>query len=345
MVVQEHFNDLVVATYGRGFWILDDITPLQQLTADVANSDAHLFAPRQAYRFRPTLARWASYQDPTEGQNPPYGASIDYYLGSEPTDSVKLEIQNQAGETVRTLDATKNVGVNRVWWDLQFERTKQAKLRTSPLYAPWVKLGDEGWREAPGLGRFSILAPPGTYQVKLTVGERELVRPLTVLKDPNSPGTAADISRQTELLNEMRDNLNAVVDMVNSLELIRGQLYALKAVLEGHDGADTVQAAAKALDDKLIAVEAELHQMKLTGRGQDAIRWPAMLGEQIAYLADNVSSSDMAPTTQAVAVHQELTERLHALQRQYDELMRVDVAAFNALLVERAVQGVVVPQQ
>ena len=80
ITVQEHFNDLVISTYGRGFWILDDITPLQQATPQVLASDAHLFPPRPAYRFRPITAPSTPYDDPTVGENPPYGASINYYL-------------------------------------------------------------------------------------------------------------------------------------------------------------------------------------------------------------------------------------------------------------------------
>ena len=82
--MQEHFNDLVVATYGRGFWILDDIAPLQQMTPQVLASDAHLFAPRPAYRFRDITAPSTPYDDPTVGENPPYGASINYYLKAAP---------------------------------------------------------------------------------------------------------------------------------------------------------------------------------------------------------------------------------------------------------------------
>ena len=80
IVVQEHFNDLVISTYGRGFYILDDLTPLRAMTAEVLNADAHLFTPRAAYRFRGITAPSTPYDDPTVGENPQYGATLNYYL-------------------------------------------------------------------------------------------------------------------------------------------------------------------------------------------------------------------------------------------------------------------------
>ncbi len=84
ITVQEHFNDLVIATYGRGFWILDDVTPLQQLTGEVLAADIHLFASRPAYRFRPIAAPSTPYDDPTIGENPRYGAAISSRPPSRP---------------------------------------------------------------------------------------------------------------------------------------------------------------------------------------------------------------------------------------------------------------------
>nr|NIW35505.1 sialidase [Gemmatimonadota bacterium] len=174
MVVQEHFNDLVVGTYGRGFWILDDLTPIQQLTDEVASSEAHLFRPRFAYRFRATVPPYASGQEPVAGENPPYGANIDYFLAEASEDSVSIEILNASGETVRGMKGGMAKGINRVWWDLREDPSEGARLRTTPLHAPWVETDEQGFRTNGGLGHLSVLAPPGQYQVKLSVGDREL---------------------------------------------------------------------------------------------------------------------------------------------------------------------------
>ncbi len=339
IVVQEHFNDLVVGTYGRGFWILDDITPLQQLTSEVTSSEAHLFEPRQAYRFRGITEPIPMWNDPSAGENPPYGASINYWLGSEPEGDVKIVIFDAAGDTVRTVDGTKEVGINRVWWDLDSDPTVEVKMRTKSRYADWVDLGDDRWRR--GGGQMRLLAPPGTYTVTLEVDGGEYTRELSVLKDPNSEGTEADIQAQTAMLIELRDDMNAVAELVNRIEWMRRQLYDLKAVLEDKGGEDEVIAAADALDEKLIGVEETLIQMKLTGTGQDAIRWPLMLFSKIGYLAGTVGVADFPPTDQAREVHALLRERLRSNQQAFDELLGTDVAAFNAMLGERDLGAVV----
>ncbi|KKL18107.1 hypothetical protein LCGC14_2478830, partial [marine sediment metagenome] len=104
MVVQEHFNDLVVGTYGRGFWIMDDLSPLQQLTSDVASADAYLFEPRSAYRFHNITSSMSMSNDPTAGENPQYGASINYWLGSDQAGDVEIRVASESGETIRTLE-------------------------------------------------------------------------------------------------------------------------------------------------------------------------------------------------------------------------------------------------
>jgi photosystem II stability/assembly factor-like uncharacterized protein len=343
IVVQEQFNDLVVGTYGRGLWILDDITPFQQLTSEVVASSAHLFAPRQAYRFRPITSPMAMFNDHSGGENPPFGASINYWLADEPEGDVKISIADASGETLRTLDGKKEAGINRVWWNLQGEETTEIKLRTKPRYADWIDLGEERWRAAPE-GRFSVLAPPGTYTVTLAVEGQEYSQQLEVLKDPHSEGTLADIGQQTAMLLELRDDMNAAADMVNNIEWIRRQVYDLKAVLADQGDADDIVAAVDELDGKLMGVEEKLIQAKFTGAGQDFIRWPVMLVGRISYLVDGVATADFPPADQHREVHQLLKERLQQYQRELDELLSTDLPAFNRMLQERNLTPVITAQ-
>ncbi|MGH7710238.1 MAG: WD40/YVTN/BNR-like repeat-containing protein, partial [Gemmatimonadaceae bacterium] len=224
LTVQEHFNDLIVSTYGRGFWIMDDLTPLQQLTSDVAAKNVHLFTPRAAYRFQTITTPMAFGHDQTVGQNPPYGAAINYWLKTPPSGDVTVTILDGNSREVRRLSATKVAGLNRVQWDLRGEPTRQVRLRTSPMYAPEITLGPEGWRPAPNAGQVSILMPPGTYTVRLTAGGETQTQQLVVRKDPNSAASEEEIRQQVAALNGIRDNVNEVADMVNEIELIRGQL-------------------------------------------------------------------------------------------------------------------------
>jgi len=342
IATQERFHDLALATYGRGFWILDDLTPLEQATPQILASEAHLFAPRAAYRFRNVAGPASISYDPTTGHNPPYGAAINYYLKNATKDPVKIIIQDARGKTVRTLDGKKGAGVNRIWWDLRFEPSKQIRLRTSPLFAPEVTVGPEGWRPAAGVPPISLLAPPGTYTVKLVAGGHEYTQKLNVLKDPHSAGTVADIQAQTKLVAALQDELNAMADTVNQIESVRAQLAQLETQLGDDQTSKSIRTAAGNLSNKLIDFEGHLLQLKTSGRGQDDVRWESMLVEKLDYLARQVgNSSDFPPTTQQVAVYNELKQQVAQYHDQAQRLMADDVAAFNALLKAHNVPNII----
>ncbi|HJP90471.1 MAG TPA: hypothetical protein VJ875_00855 [Pyrinomonadaceae bacterium] len=324
MVVQEHFNDLVIATYGRGFWILDDLTPIQQMNQTVRDSNAHLFPPRATYRFRPSVSPVTMSDDPSSGQNPPYGAAISYYLKSVPAGDVRIKIEDAKGQLVRTLNGTKNVGLNRVTWNLEGEPTTEVRMRTSPAYAPEIKVGPDGTRNAPGAGRISILMPPGTYTVKLSAGGQELSQPLIVKKDPNSGGTEADIAAQTSMMLELREDMEIGSRMVNQIESIRAQLLKLDS--------GALKSAAEDLDKKLIEIEDELIQRKLTGQGQDTVRFPSKLLAKINYLAGGLASGDFGPTKQQREVHALLKQQLSGLRQRLDDVLNKDLPAFKGAI-------------
>jgi photosystem II stability/assembly factor-like uncharacterized protein len=341
IAIQEHFNDLVVATYGRGFWILDDLTPLQQMTNSVIAANAHLFAPRPAYRFRNTSVPFSQTDDPTAGQNPPYGATINYHLKSAAKGEVKVRIEDAQGQTVRTLTGSKNAGINRITWDLRGEPSKEVRLRTSPAYAPEIRVGPEGWRPAPGTGRMSLLLPPGNYAVKLSVDGQELSQPLVVRKDPHSGGSEADIKAQMDLLTDLRRDLESAAEMVNQIEIIRSQLDSVRSLLPGGADSAPIKSAADDLDKKLIEVEDNLVQRRLTGTGQDGVRWPARLMSKINYLANGLSGSDFGPTQQQREVSAQFKEQLAAHRKRLDEVMGKELRAFNELLRERGIQNII----
>jgi photosystem II stability/assembly factor-like uncharacterized protein len=336
IAVQEHFHDLVIGTYGRGFWILDDITPLRALTPEVLNADAQLFAPRPAYRFRAITAPATTYDDPTTGEDPPYGADINYFLKSAPAGNVRIAIVDAKGQTVRTLDGSRNPGVNRVYWDLRSEPSRGVEFRTSPLYAPEITVGPDGVRRGAGGfgvggGRMVILQPPGTYTVKLTVNGRDFTQPLTVIKDPHSAGTDADIQTQYKSLLDVRQTLDMAVDLVNEIELVRGQLVSLNHLVNDPE----VKKASDELERKYIEIEQNLVELRATGRGQDGVRFGAKLVGRISYLANELGSADFKPTNQqneVVVLHQ---DRVKTHRTQLEVVRSRDLDAFNEMLKKR----------
>jgi photosystem II stability/assembly factor-like uncharacterized protein len=351
ITVQEHFNDLVIATYGRGFWILDDLTPLRDLTPQVLSSDAHLFTTRPAYRFRNITEPMMMHDDATEGRNPPNGADINFLLKAAPQDKdrekIKVIISDATGKTIRTIEAGKEVtaGLNRVWWDLRTDPTQEIKLRTSPLYAPEFKVGPDGTRKFPGggpvSGSLSILVAPGIYTVKLVAGGRELTQPLEVRKDPNTAGSEADIQSQTKVLQEIRSNMDSLAKAINEAESIRGQLAYLKTVAGDDEPGKALVARGEDLDKKIVAVESRLFNMTATGRGQDLLRTPSQMVEKLAHLADVVSLADFKPTDQQLEVHAKLTREIASLRDQLQQVVKTDLAAFNAALRQQNRAGIV----
>lgn len=339
--VQEHFNDLVVGTYGRGYWIMDDVTPLQQLTAQVAASASHLFRPRDAYRFQQRTSPMAMSNDMTAGQNPEYGASINYWLGTAPRGNVTIRIADASGATVRTLTGSRNQGINRVWWNLEDEPSMAIRLRTTPLFADWVDLGPDRVRS--GGNGITILQPPGTYTITLEVDGRTATQPLRVLKDPNSDGTEAEIAAQVAMLRALRVDHDSAASAVNRIEWTRRQVLDLEAILRDQGGAGTneILTASRALTQKLIAVEEHLIQLRLTGTGQDGVRWPAQVSERLRYLIGNVATADFRPNDQQGEVHSVLKAELDEARRNLQAILATDVPALNRLLQARNLPGII----
>lgn len=329
LVIQEHFNDLVIGTYGRGFWILDDLSPLQNLTPAVTESAAHLMKPRPAYRFVDIPGNYATTDDPTAGTNPPYGAAINYWLKSAHADTgasaPSIAILDGTGKTIRTLRGTGKRGINRVYWNLRNDSSKVARLRTRPLYNAEFQLDRDSTRSTPGVGRLTILMPPGSYTVKLTVDAQSYAQPLEVRKDPNDDATDQGIAASTAMLLALQNDLNTVVDMLGTMESLRLQLQRLPA-------SGDVRSRADALEQKLIVVEQNIVDLRMTGRGQDEVRYPVKLGGQLNYLAGGVAASDFAPTVQQKEVQQLLAKQVRDTRAALDRLMQTDLPAFNEVL-------------
>jgi hypothetical protein len=347
MVVQEHFNDLVVGTYGRGFWIMDDITPLQQLTDEVLRSDAHLFRPRHAYRIHGI----------TGGPRVSARATINYYLKESSRQPATITIMDEAGEVITTLRGSGRKGINRVNWSLRHPGARATKLRTKPpgnphvveekrFAATWTR---EGWYPLLSWGSFAgfggFMVAPGNYTVKLSIGGKEFTQTLEVKKDPRSEGTQADIESLIAMQKEVRQNLNVVSDMISQIEWMRKQIYDTKDMLLASGESTEVIPAINDFDTKLRSVEDELFQ-KMTAEGDTkSFRFPQKLYFKLAVFAGDLAGSvDFAPNKQQKEVHAVLKERMEMQKARFEELLKTDLPAFNDMLEKNGLAGVVVPE-
>ncbi len=321
-----HDNDLVAATHGRSFWILDDVTPLQQLGDDVLRSSAHLFHPARAIRIR----RSEGHDTPLppeepHGTNPPAGAVIDYFLGTRPAGPVTLEILDGRGNLVRRFSSEDTVevakepvqiasewlpraaplarepGLNRFVWDLRYPRPPAARYGYS--IAAIAGQGTVAEPEGP-------LVLPGEYRLKLSAAGQTAERPLRVEMDPRVHVSAAVLTSQLQLALGI---WNALADQYALHRAVR-QLGDQLRKLEGRQ-----------LDSATRSAVAGLKQ-----RADSLAR--AADGADLASLETAVESADREPPQQSRDAFGELTRRLAAAHRGWQELVASDVPALNARL-------------
>lgn len=346
LTIQPRRHDLVIATYGRGFWILGDIQPLEQYTAQVADSSAYLFPPRPDYRFRGGVRQISTGADPSAGQNPPPGAAINFYL-KVPDKNVRIAIVNADGKTVDTLKTSGLAGLNRVYWNLQSSALPVIHLRTMSPYAPDQTLNLHGWRTAPNDRPLTLLEPPGTYTIELTAAGATLKQPFTLLKDPHSSGTLADIAAQQKLADTIATEYKQVTAMINRIELVRGQLVSLDESVAADPGgpaaadAPALHKSATALNTRLESFEADLYNTKATGKGEDQWRWAPTLIDKLTYLEREVTSSDFRPTDQQLEVNALLAKQVAAHHQQLDQILSKDLTQFNDQLRSKKIPNVI----
>ena len=252
------------------------------------------------------------------------------------------------------MSGTTHAGINRAYWNLRHEDSPPIKLRTPPLGHPGVALGpesirynSEGWRElhVEGTGENGPLAVPGTYTVELVVGDRHMTTTLEVLKDPTSVASEEDIRAQVDLALRIRDQVNVLTEMGNSIEWIRKQIDDLEDLVRGNSTLGEVEAAAADYDQKLIDLEREFYILRTTGASENLLRFPAGLFSHFKMLGWYVTTGDARPTPSKYEVFDELCARLEANRIVYDDLVTTGLSEFNSLVRDRGLAGLSLPPQ
>lgn len=335
--IQPDFNDLVVATYGRGFWILDDVTPLQALSEGVLTSDAHLFGPREAYRLLPRARRQSPTYNGADGENPSRGASLTLLLGADQEKAATVTVTDSTGSVLRTFRwSSLGAGLNRTFWNLEENASRSPRLLTLPLGNPFVEMPSSGSRRLSEGGQVRPDSPPGTYTVTVSLeGGDTLSTTLTVLKDPTSEGTQESIEAQATLQRRIRNAVNATVTLIDRVEALRAELLSLESEARGAaPGDDPTLTRAQSLQEQLTDLEMKLFDLRLSGGSafQDTLRWPRRLYAQLVSLAGYIGGTDFAPTAQAYEVFHVLTAELSTLQAALTEIEATDLAELNRSL-------------
>jgi hypothetical protein len=346
-------NDLIVATHGRAFWILDDLTPLRQYDEKVAEKDVLLYPPAVAYRMQ---AGAAGDRHPSKrtGQNPPAGAVIYFWLKDAPKPdaetkgATRLEVLDSAGNVIRKYSSAEvapleepldpdekkpekelkvEAGLNRFVWDLRYDEAHHV-----PGYYLWEY----------GTGARGPVAAPGHYQVRLTAGGQSQTVPLEVKLDPRVTVSQADLEQQVSVLLGIRENLNKVFDTVNQIQDVRSQLAGLRRRLPESAAGKTIAASADELEKKLVALRDQLINLTISAN-EDSLAYPPQLDAKLAFLAMDVATADSAPTEAEQKQFEKLNRMTADVLASWASLERGDLAAFQKLTAEGSLSTVGVP--
>ncbi len=339
-------DDLIAATHGRSFWILDDLEPLRQTRAETANEAAHLYAPAVAYR-----GPWGGGFRPRGpgGQNPPYGVILDYYLKAAPDKKteVTLEILGSGGKSIRKFSSraaaasdeagdddedgsgpptgeklTAEAGMNRFVWDMRLPPVKHIPGYTASEYEQ---------------GLVGPQVVPGAYRVRLTAEGKSQEAAIEIKLDPREHVSEADLAAEFQLRRKIYERLVQDYGAVTQLRDIRGQVRALRKRLDGDAARKEVAAAAETLRKKLDEIEKGFINPKLQGT-QDTLNFGNGIDAKYALLGAGVESADAAPTDREQEQFAELETQFAATLAQWKSILEKDLPAFNAL-AERAGLG------
>jgi photosystem II stability/assembly factor-like uncharacterized protein len=343
-------NDLVVATHGRAFWILDDISPLRQYTDDISEKAEFLYAPAPAYRIQAGEGGGWHHASKLTGQNPPSGAVIYYYLKDAPKadTEAKIEILDGSGKVIRKYSSAEYVsleeplgpddkkpekqikpeaGLNRFVWDLRYEEAHRV-----PGYYLWEY----------NAGARGPVAVPGHYQVRLTVGTQTQTAAFDLKLDPRVHVSQSDLEQQLALLLATRDELSRVYDTVNQIQDVRLQLAGLKRRLPENTSTKNISSAADNLEKKLVAVRDGLINLEISAN-EDSLAYPPQLDGRLAFLAMATGTADSAPTESEQQEFDKLKRQTGELFAKWEDLQRRDLADFQKLTAEGSLSTVVVP--
>jgi photosystem II stability/assembly factor-like uncharacterized protein len=315
--IQKNFRDLVIGTYGRGIYILDDITPIREWSEQVQNSAAHLFSNRTAYRYQ-DVNGIKTDRSFVNGQNPPEGAGISYYLKEKSKDSIELHIINNKDEVVQKLKAKNQPGMHRVWWNLRLQEYDMPRLRTKPRDKEWVELDAKGERNLfipdldIGPGLTSPLVPAGEYTVVLKVNGKEYRQSLALAKDPNTKSSVENMARQYALGLKLYASTKSALKLIDDMEKMRAELLTRKG-----------DKKAAALEEKIYQLEATLFDVNQTGARWDIFRSGAQILERLLALSkeSQIFSADAPPSDQQLEVSELTMGQLEKVQSQF-ELIR-----------------------
>jgi hypothetical protein len=325
-------DNLIAATQGRSFWLIDDITPLHQLNETIATSDFHLYKPMPSYRMNGGQGGWRG-EPKSEGKNHPGGVMIHYYLKDTAKTVASLEILEIDGKLIKKF-ATK-----------PDKKAKEEQLKMKPGMNRHVwnmRYADAEGFDGLIMWAASLTGPkaiPGKYKAKLTVNGKSSETEFEIVKDPRTSGTVADIKAQFDFSIAVRDKLSDTHKAIKKIRTAREQLNRVTEPMKGKEDMKEVTEMGKSILDEMKKIEEALYQTK-NKSGQDPLNYPVRLNNKLGALGSEVDGSDYKPTEQVKAVYNEITEKINEQLNLLNKVMTDKVPKFNELVKQKQVSAI-----
>lgn len=323
-------DNLIAATQGRSFWMIDDLTPLHQLNEEIANYNSFLYDPMPSWRIGGRGGRSSR----TAGTNHPGGVMIHFYLKDKAEkDKITLEIFEQDGDLIKKYSTKPNKkakeeklnveeGMNRFVWNMVYpeaESFPEMILWSASMRGP--------------------LALPGTYKAKLTVNDEAQEVNFEIVKDPRTDVSTADLQEQFDFLISVRDKLSETNNAIKKIREARKQMNLATDKMIGDEFAE-INKKAKSILKKMKEVEEALYQTKNQSR-QDPLNFPIRLNNKLGHLNSLASSGDYKPTASAIEFKKEVTALIDAELNKLKEVFETEIPAFNKMVKEKEVDAVI----
>ncbi len=333
-------GNLVAATQGRGYWILDNVEILRQADDAVFRQAQHLFTPAPIWRLHN-----GTEKDPVDmGSNPPDGVPLYYWLAEKPApeSDISLEITDRDGGVIRTFtpkpaeekdkedpllgdddrQLETKAGLNLFVWDLRYASVE--KFKDLVLWNDALK---------------GMRAVPGIYQATLRVGDKQQTVEFEVRADPRLSVAAADYQAQYDFVSGINQKLTETHRAITRIREAKAQLGAIEKRIEADDRFASLLESAKALEGKLGSIEETLYQTKMESP-QDPLNFPIRLNDKLAGVMALAAIGDHAPTDSAIVVRDELVAAIDAALGRLDDLFNTDLASFNIQAAESGLEAV-----
>ena len=319
-------DNLIAATQGRSFWLIDDLTPLHQLSDEIAKSDMYLYQPMASYRIGGGQQR----DSKTAGKNHPGGVMVNFYMKEQPDekDTLTLSFHDLNGTLIKAFSTTAKEKADKLKvekegnmfsWDMRYPNAKSFDgmiMWSGSLRGPKV--------------------PPGKYKVKLAGFGKTMEQEFEILKDPRSESTQEDFEAQFRFCKAICDKVSEAHQTIIDIREIRDQLNTFKGLVKDEEGMKEVVEMANEIDQKITAVEKELYQTQNQSR-QDPLNFPIKLTNKLAHLNSLTGRGDFAPTKQAQEVKTELDTKINKQLADFEKVREEDLPAFNKVVKEKAV--------